>query len=180
MGGEAASILGPIVMSMVASLAVTFAVVVGTVRALSFVGLLPWIVGVVGAYAWPVSSLMRKFAFSHFLRAMALMLDSGLSAVQSVERAAAASGNRILRRDLAKAVPAVQQGAPFVKAFKLSRLLPLMALEMINVGEQSGKMGEALRKAAEYLYTSAMHTLKVGATIIEAIAIIALAIMLFK
>jgi len=174
-GAEVVDYLGRFTLSVAIQLGLFMAVVGFLAR----IGVLRWLQGIIAAYIWPFASLFQKFAMARFLHSLALLLDSGLGAIPSVQRAAAVTGIPAVQRDLLRAVPAIRQGVTLVQAFSQSRFLPRLAREMLEVGEQSGTLGVTLKKASEYLHQEGAHTLKTIARIEEGIAIIVIAILLF-
>ena len=136
-------------------------------------GLLKLVWDPVSLHIWPFASLVRKLEVSFYLRALALLLRSGVDIVRSAERSAALVRNTYLRKDLLRVVQPLQSGATLAQAFSLCRYLPPFARGMLRVGEQSDLV-VASDKAAELLRQEAMHPLHLGVTLVEAILILML------
>ncbi len=134
----------------------------------------------VATFVPPFRSLTRKLAFARFFRTMAILLDSGMGLVKAVERAAAVSTNPFVRADLLRVVPAIQGGHTLEEAFKQMRWLKPRALNMVRTCEQTGNLETTLNSLAKWYLDEAYHTLKSVAYILETIAIIILAVMIFS
>ncbi len=130
-------------------------------------------------HLWPFSALHGRFAMSYFLRALAFMTDAGLNLPESIARAAVVTGVPATGRDLRRAIPAIQSGATLYEAFAQCRSMPRMALEMLNVGEQSGKIGASLNHSADRLNKEALHAIWIMARCEAGIVIMIVAAMIF-
>jgi len=97
-----------------------------------------------------------------------------------VERAAAVSTNPFVRADLLQVVPAIQNGDTLEKAFGRMRWLEPRALNMVRTCEQTGNLETTLGSLAKWYFDEAYHTLKSVAYLLETIAIIILALMIFS
>jgi len=132
---------------------------------LSRAGILKWIWGWVATKCWPLSMVTLRLAQARFFRSFALLVKSGAPIVQAIQRSAAASGNAYVEADFLRAIPGIQNGETLVNAFCASEHLPRTAREMLRVGEESGKVDEALMKVSEYQHDEAVQALSVAARI---------------
>ena len=139
--------------------ALRIAVVVLVVLALFRVGIFQWVWGAFTTFAWPFSRVTRKLAMARFFRTLSLLFASGMNAVTSIERSAAVIANPYIERDLLQAIPAVRNGETLTEAFGRCRYVTRAAHEMLQVGEQSGKLDSLLRKLSEYFQEEALHAL---------------------
>ena len=62
-----------------------------------------------------------------------------------------------MEKELLKAVPMVRDGHTLEDAFSEVNVLLPQSREMIHIGETSGQLEAALRKASEYHLAEAMH-----------------------
>lgn len=132
---------------------------------LSRAGVLKWIWGWVATKCWPLSAVTLRLAQARFFRSFALLVKSGAPIVQAVRRSAAASGNAYVEEDFLRAIPGINNGQTLVEAFRASEYLSRTAREMLRVGEESGKVDEALMKVAEYQHDEAVQALSVAARV---------------
>ena len=81
--------------------------------------------------------------------------------------------NSYYRDVLAEAAEDVQKGIPFSRAFKDSpKLYPVLASEMIEVGEETGQLSEMLLRTAEFYENEVETVTKDLTTIIEPILMV--------
>jgi type IV pilus assembly protein PilC len=95
-------------------------------------------------------TLSRRLAMARFADALECLYAAGVPTPEALARSAAACGNAALAARLLTAVPLVQQGSRITDALQASGAVPLMLLNMVEVGEESGKLDESLHKVAEY------------------------------
>jgi type IV pilus assembly protein PilC len=151
------------------------AVVIAICIILSRMGVFPYIGKAVTTFVWPFSRVTRRFGLARFFRSMSLLLGSGMNVKRCIERAAATTANPYMEKDLLRAVPVVANGGSLVEAFATSRMLTPTALEMLAVGEESGQLEAALRKASEYNMEEASHAVNVATRIIGVLIALAVA-----
>lgn len=144
---------------------VIFAIVCGVFILLARLGALKWITGAVTTHVWPLAKVTRYFGMARFFRSFALLISSGLGVPQCIRGAAAVTANPYIERDLLRAVPRVKEGSTLVEAFAGSHCMTPLAREMLAVAEESGKLDEHLKKAADYHLKEANHAVQVAMTV---------------
>lgn len=97
-----------------------------------------------------VGGVNRMSGASQFASTLSTMLASGLPLVQAAQITAATSANLLINEDIAAAVKGVVEGNRFCDGLKKSQYLPNMLLEMVAVGEETGKMEETLDVVSDY------------------------------
>lgn len=94
---------------------------------------------------------------SQFASTLSTMLSAGLPLVQAAQITAATSANLLINEDIMKAVKGVVEGNRFCDGLKQSKWFPNMLLEMVAVGEETGKMEDTLDVVSDY-YTKEVDT----------------------
>lgn len=154
---------------------VVIAAIVGAF-VLNMLGVLGYVTGLVGTFAWPFSAATRRFALARFCRSMALLVQSGVSMPRCVEDAASVAANPYIANDLAKCAEPIRRGATVSEAFSQSRYLPDMAKQMIAVGEETGALDTQLMKVSEWFTSEAQARLKTLITIMNVSIILGVAL----
>jgi type IV pilus assembly protein PilC len=144
---------------------------------LARLGVFRWVWGWVATYVWPLSAVTMRFAQARFFRALSVLIGSGVPIVRAIERAAAVAANPYLERDLLRAVPKVKQGCTLVESFGPSQFLGSTAREMLRVGEESGRLEEALNKVAQYQMEEAVHAVNLATRVGEVVISLGVAIV---
>jgi type IV pilus assembly protein PilC len=127
-----------------------------------------------------ISKLIRRrvdtFEFVIFTRQLALLLESGVGIVRSLELLQQQTGDRGLKKVLGQVVVDIRRGESLSAAMeKHSSVFPKMYCRMIAVGEQGGGLEAVLRNLADFMekQTAAMKKLKSAMTYPIIVAIVA-------
>lgn len=103
------------------------------------------------ALSFPGLGLVNKMnAASQFATTFSTMLASGLPLVSAARITANTSDNLLIREDIEKAVNGVVEGNRLADGLKDSPWFPQLLLEMVTVGEETGKLEETLNVISEY------------------------------
>lgn len=87
--------------------------------------------------------------YVQFLETMANLVGNGLPLHRALELSRDATQNRSLRAELNTVIDQVGDGRAFSKALIRTGAFPPLLIDMISVGEQTGKIDMSLRRAAE-------------------------------
>lgn len=96
-----------------------------------------------------VGPVINSRFYVQFLETMANLVSNGLPLLRALELARDATQNRGLRLELDKVIALVGDGRSFSKALIRNGAFPPLLIDMISVGEQTGKIDLSLRRAAE-------------------------------
>jgi type IV pilus assembly protein PilC len=114
-----------------------------------------------------------KYQVAQFARILATLLVGGIPLVQALETAAQSLNSRLLRSALEKAQRQVREGLALSVGLAATKMLPGLAIDMIEVGESTGALPAMLGSVAEF-YEEDVNT-KMTATL----ALIEPVIMIF-
>ncbi len=96
-----------------------------------------------------VGPVITSRFYVQFLETMANLVGNGLPLLRALELSRDATQNRSLRTELGKVIAQVGDGRAFSKALIRNGNFPPLLIDMISVGEQTGKIDQSLRRAAE-------------------------------
>ena len=117
-----------------------------------------------------MGNLSKELNTARTARTISSLLSSGVSITRAVEITEDVVQNVYYREILSKVKVAVEKGAPFSQVFVAnSNLYPVMMSEMVEVGEETGKMSDMLLQIAEYYEEEVENKTKNLSTIIEPI-----------
>ena len=117
-----------------------------------------------------VNKLTKEINTARTARTMSSLLSSGVSITRALEITEDVVQNVFFRRILEEAKVAVEKGAPFSEAFEEhTDLYPIMMSEMIQVGEETGKLSDMLLQIALFYEEEVENKTKNLSTIIEPI-----------
>lgn len=87
--------------------------------------------------------------YVQFLETMANLAGNGLPLLRALELSRDATQNLALRSELNTVIDQVGDGRAFSKALIRTGAFPPLLIDMVSVGEQTGKLDTSLRRAAE-------------------------------
>ena len=96
-----------------------------------------------------VGPVITSRFYVQFLETMANLVGNGLPLLRALELSRDATYNRSLRLELDRVIEQVGDGRSFSKALIRSGAFPPLLIDMVSVGEQTGKIDISLRRAAE-------------------------------
>jgi type IV pilus assembly protein PilC len=94
--------------------------------------------------------LVVQLSVAQATRSLATLLAGGITLVESWEIASESISNRELRRRSAAILPMIREGRSFTESLESAAWLPLLALDMIGIGERSGSLREMLDEVAVF------------------------------
>src|SRR6185503_10592088 len=100
--------------------------------------------------AWLLGDLLRKFETARFSRTLAALLKGGVPLLEALGTVQGVVGNRLLARAVGQVQLRVREGKGMARPLSESGLFPPLALNMIAVGEETGKLEGMLTEVAGY------------------------------
>jgi type IV pilus assembly protein PilC len=91
-----------------------------------------------------------KAQISQFVRTLSTLLAGGAPLVPALRTSAAAIGSPLIATNVEQAAERVKEGQTLHSSLAATRLVPGLALEMIEVGEASGALTAMLNSVAEF------------------------------
>jgi type IV pilus assembly protein PilC len=120
-----------------------------------------------------VGKLAQELNTARTTRTMSSLLSSGVSIIRAVEITQDVVQNIYYKRVLEKVKAAVEKGSPFSKIFMDNpKLYPVMMAEMVEVGEETGKLSDMLSEVALFYEAEIENKTKNLSTIIEPVLMI--------
>ena len=114
------------------------------------------------------SALVQKINSPFFARPLSSLIGAGIPIVKSLEITSTVLNNGRFRKALEDAAEEVRKGAKLSQSLKSSgKLYPLVVLQMLEVGEETGQTGEILAKLADFFEEEVNAITKNMASIIE-------------
>jgi type IV pilus assembly protein PilC len=91
-----------------------------------------------------------KGEIAQFVRTLATLLAGGTPLVSGLQTSSAAIGSRLIATSVSDASDRVREGRSLSESLAETKLIPPLALEMIEVGEASGALSAMLTSVAEF------------------------------
>jgi len=119
-------------------------------------------------------SLEIRSGVARFSRTLGTLLRSGVSLLDGLEVTAKTVGNVVLEDALRKTQISIRGGNPMAEPLKACGLFPPMVVQMINVGEKTGAVGDMLSKVADFYDEEVDAAVETLTSMIEPIIIVVL------
>ncbi len=123
------------------------------------------------------SPLFRKLYMARFARTGQLLLSTGVAMLDMLNICGDAINNVIVKKSINEAGKLVQGGKSLSESLKGKDYILDMVPQMINIGEQSGKIDEMLGKTAQVYEDELDEQIKAISTLIEPILMVVMALM---
>jgi general secretion pathway protein F len=122
-------------------------------------------------------SIITKLAVARFTRTLGSLLDNGVSMLQALKIVKNIVGNVVITEVIQNAADEVEKGQGLGKTLGKSDLLPPIAVQMIEVGEQSGNLEAMLVKIADVFENEVEQDIMSMTTLLEPIMILGMGVV---
>ena len=123
-----------------------------------------------------IGDLQDKIISTNLMRTLSLLIKSGVSIVDSLQVLSAGAGNYVYQQGITGTIRNVEKGMSLSDSFAQENFLPELVIQMIIVGEETGKIDETLAKIARQFEKESVIALKTMTNMIEPMMIIVLGI----
>jgi type IV pilus assembly protein PilC len=123
-----------------------------------------------------IGKVTRGLAASKFCRALGALYGAGVGPGESVRLAADACGNAVMAKGALEIIPRLESGQRLTDSLASTGHFPTMALQMMQVGEESGSLDTQLDKTADFLESDAEVAIKQAVQALGILIFIAIAI----
>jgi len=93
-----------------------------------------------------------------FTQSMATLMKGGMTITQSLEVAAGVMENYVWKKMVLDTIQSVNDGEPLVAVMERSKFVPAMAVQMLSVGEEAGKLNDVLLRLSDFYQRSLSNT----------------------
>jgi len=116
--------------------------------------------------------LFQKVALSRFARVFGAMQKSGISMMLTLDIAGETVGNVVIARVVEEMRDNLREGKGLLGPMEASGLFPPLVIQMVSVGEETGKLDIMLNKISDYYDMDVEYTLRNLSTMIEPILLL--------
>lgn len=121
--------------------------------------------------------LFRKLYMARFSRTAEVLLQSGVSMIETLKISAAAVNNSAVEEEILQAVGKVKNGKPLSDALSNQDYILPFVPQMIRIGETSGSIDVMLAKVADYYDKEVDNAIAAINTLIEPVLMVLMAFM---
>jgi type II secretory pathway component PulF len=136
-----------------------------------------------GLHAWhtfvwkvPLISVIIRYRFyAQFARTLGTLVENGVTLLRALELLEEISGNEYIRRKMVDIRRAVVDGATLSTALTEQKIFPELFVDMLAVGEQTGKFGDTMQMIADVYERELDKQVKVISALIPPLIMLAIA-----
>lgn len=119
-----------------------------------------------------VGDLNLKLSVARFSRTFGTLIASGVPMMRSLEIVGETSGNMVLATAIDSTRTSIREGKQLSEPLQASGLFPSMVTQMIDIGEESGRLNEMLIKVSDFYDSEVNQTVKGLTSMIEPLLIV--------
>lgn len=125
-----------------------------------------------------IGEVLQKGMIAQFTRTLAITLESGMPIVDAMKPLSDVMTNSLYKKAVLDICQQVTSGNPLNVAMNETGLFPHMVVQMIAIGEVSGRLGEMLNKVADYYEEEVSHTVDSLSSLMEPLIIALLGVII--
>jgi type II secretory pathway component PulF len=119
--------------------------------------------------------VMRYRFYAQFARTLATLMENGVTLLKSLELLEDIADNEFIRQQMVEVRRAVIDGASLSQALRAYKLFPELFLDMMSVGEQTGRFGETMQMIADMYERELDKQVKIISALIPPLIMVAIA-----
>ncbi len=120
---------------------------------------------------------MRRLEVARFSRTLGTLLRSGVPVLQALDIVRDVATNQVIARAIAEVQVGVREGAGMSGPLGRNGAFPPLALQMIAVGEDTGKLDEMLLTTADYFDGEVRNEVKRLTSLLEPVMILVMGLI---
>ncbi|MFH1824060.1 MAG: type II secretion system F family protein [Candidatus Firestonebacteria bacterium] len=122
-----------------------------------------------------LGSYLQKVIFAKFSQTLGILVSNGVPILESLSLVAKIVGNKPVESSILEAREKIKEGEKIADTLKKGKFFPPLVVQMVNVGEQTGKLGEVLEQISEFYEEEVEISTQALVSIIEPLLILGLA-----
>jgi len=124
-----------------------------------------------------IGSLLKKIAVARFARTLASLLENGVTMLPAMEIVKNVTGNVVISGLIEKASSEVEKGLGLGVSLATDAVFPDLAIQMVQVGEQSGELETMLYKIADVYENEVQSSIMSMMAMLEPVMILVMAVV---
>ena len=124
-----------------------------------------------------LGDIWLKSEIAQFVRTLSTLLAGGTPLVPALHTSAAAIGSKLVSSSVEQATERVKEGQTLHASLAETKLIPGLALEMIEVGEASGALAAMLTSVAEFYEEEVGTSLERALSLIPIVILVVMAVV---
>ncbi|HQP10813.1 MAG TPA: type II secretion system F family protein, partial [Candidatus Omnitrophota bacterium] len=119
----------------------------------------------------------HKSELGRFCRTLELLIQSSIPILSALKVAVPILNNTLIRDELIKSAKDLEEGSSFGKSLGRSKMFPMFMTSLIVIGEESGRLDEALGEIASAYERDTDEMIKVMTSLLEPVLILVMGLI---
>jgi general secretion pathway protein F len=124
-----------------------------------------------------MGSIIQKREVARFTRTLGSLLRNGVSILAALEIVREVLDNAVFQGEIAKVIDEITQGSSIAKPLGESTVFPSVAVNMIAIGEETGRLPDVLIRNGESYEVQVDRAVKTLTSLIEPLIIVAMGLV---
>jgi general secretion pathway protein F len=125
-----------------------------------------------------MGEVIRKLETARFCRTLGTLLNSGVPMLQALQNAKEVVNNQLMAQGIGEAAQGVKEGKGMALTLSSLKVLPPLALSMIQVGEETGQLEAMLIRVAQTYEKSLKVSIKRLVSFVEPAMILGMGLLI--
>lgn len=113
---------------------------------------------------------------ARYSHTMSMLLDSGVDIIRAAKISADASGSPLIQMDATRVTKELREGRYFNEILSGSPVYPPLLIDMVEVGDESGRMASMMAKCGELMEQDTMHRIDMFLNLLEPLVLATISI----
>jgi type II secretory pathway component PulF len=119
-----------------------------------------------------IGEFYLKVSVARFTRTLSAMIESGVPILEALRVTEKTVNNLVIAHVIRNIQMSITEGQSLTEPFRASGIFPQMVVQMISLGEESGKLEQMLLEVAAYYDRETEYTIKNVTVVIEPILLL--------
>ncbi len=119
-----------------------------------------------------IGKVVQKTAIARFSRTLSVLVTSGVPILQGLDITARTAGNMVIQNAVDKVRRSISEGKTITAPLAESGVFPPMVVQLVAVGEQTGRLAEMLGKIADFYDEEVDAAVSAMTSLIEPVVIV--------
>ncbi len=127
---------------------------------------------------WLIGTLINRYEMARFSRTLGTLLDNGVPVLTCLRITTETLGNTAIAKEVGGITERVAEGDSISESLKSCTFFPPLVINMIAVGEESGRLGAVTKRVAEAYDHEVDRAVKAIASMMEPVLIVVMGIII--
>lgn len=125
-----------------------------------------------------IGDILRKATIARWTRTLSTMFAAGVPLVEALDSVGGAAGNRVYQLATKQIQNEVSTGTSLTISMQNANVFPMMVLQMVSIGEESGQLDSMLGKVSDFFEREVDDSVEALSQLLEPLIIVFLGVVI--